>query len=370
MQSLPPMTITLVSTRPEKEIKSVKLHFDAQAPENEVLTKEVIEIALAQLSNIARLYAKRMDYDDPLSRKLHIWCLEVIRDFDPNQTMDKEYIEDIAARIHELTHEILVNPLDSSPMRNPILVNDELPLWDMATWNGYQRSFGMPSQEDREHEFAADLIAWRNELPIAELNPTIELTQPGFQPLQELVGRLPKPTIEEVEDDIPLTSKQIMYVTMRAVALDNQREENTTEFLSGQVKAIRALWQDAQKQIVEMKDEIKKRELERTERINQSLASMQKTYNASLSNMHAAYQKSLTTMENNYRIEAQAMSQHLNALQGQLNTAVARANANERQVALQTGELHALRGQFASLAASNAANSRAARKGGRSCIIS
>lgn len=64
-------TLTLVSTKPAKQIPPLVLHLQTLASPVQVLTREIIAEALDNLTFIASQYTH---YDDPLSRKIHRWC--------------------------------------------------------------------------------------------------------------------------------------------------------------------------------------------------------------------------------------------------------------------------------------------------------
>lgn len=336
-------TLTLVSTRVNHPINHLTFNLAAFPPEVEVLTREIIETALDNLTFIAAQYNH---YDDDLSRKLHIWCKQVIADFDENQKLDKEYIEDIALRIHELTHEILINPIDQARLLNPILVNDELPVWERRMWVDYRNVSELPAQDGRIHEFARDMLIWRNELPIAELNPLIEFEHAVFQPLQKLFGQCGRIYLNEDFYLLPQVERAIYYAGYKANAFFKKDLKGLQEVMQKEAMVCRTLWAKAKQHIAELTMEIEAKERQHTEMLKQSIQNM----------------------ETSYRNEANILKQHIDSLRGQLAETAARLDICQQDLSHQASELRSLRSTMAQLAAQDAANRRKASR--RGCIIS
>lgn len=336
-------TLTLVSTRINKPINHLVLKLEALPPQVQVLTREIIAEALDNLTFIASQYTH---YDDPLSRKLHQWCVNVITEFDDSQVVDKEYIEDVALKIHELTHEILVNPMDKAPLLNPILVNDELPVWERRMWVDYQRVCEMPAQDGRIHEFARDMLQWRNELPIAELNPMVQFEHAIFLPLQKLMGDSARPYIDEGFYALPDLAKKFLYPILKAQAVSRDGLRGLQEEMLKEARACRALWEKAKQHIAQLTAEIAERERQHTEMLKQCI----------------------TNMETSYRNEANILKQHMDSLRDQLRETATRLGLSQQELAQQASQLRSLRVEISRLDAQNQANLKKASR--RGCIIS
>lgn len=336
-------TLTLVSTKPAKQIPPLVLHLQKLAPPVQVLTREIIAEALDNLTFIASQYTH---YDDPLSRKIHRWCLKTISQFDDAQAVDQKYIEVVAQKIHKLSHLILVNPIDKSRLMNPILVNDELPVWERRMWVDYQRACELPTQDGRIHEFARDMLAWVNELPIAEVNPTFHFEHAVFQPLQKLLGQTTRASLDEGFYALPDLVKNFFYPIYKAEALTNQGWIGLEKDIKKGTRTCRALWEDAKRHIAQMTAQIAERERQHTEMLKQSIINM----------------------ETSYRNEANILKQHIDSLRDQLRETAARLGVSQQELARQATELRSLRATMSQLHVQNEANRKKARKKG--CIIS
>jgi Mg2+ and Co2+ transporter CorA len=336
-------TLTLVSTRPVQPIERLVIKLEALPPEVQVLTREIIAEALDNLTFIASQY---IHYDDPLSRKLHQWCVKVITQFDDTEAVDKDYIEAIAKRIHQLSREILVNPMDQAPLLNPILVNDELPIWERKMWVDYQKSCDLPAQEGRIHEFARDVLEWRNELPIAELNPLVQFEHAIFLPLQKLLGESARPYIDDGFYALPEMAKKFCYPILKAQAVSRIDLQGLQKDMLKEASACRVLWESAKHHIAQMTAEIAERERQHTEMLKQCIINM----------------------ETSYRNEANILKQHIDSLRDQLRETSSRLGASQSELASQAGQLRALRARMSELDAQNQSNRKKASR--RGCIIS
>lgn len=370
-------TLTLVSLRESNPIEPLQFQLEELPPEGEILTREIIRVALCKLSGIASRYARLVDaqnkpiYDDLLSQKLLVWSKQVLLDFNNDQKIDKEYIEDVATRIHELTHEILVNPMDRATLVDPILVDNELPLWERRVWIGFQTDLELPPQEGRIHDFALDVIAWRNDLPIAELNPTIDFSDPSLRPLQKLVGRIERVKIDEDHYERPRIGRTITYSGMHLGAVGKQNMELAQIRAQDNVENIRKLWKAAEEHNARHTAEFAARAKQHTEMLDRTMANMQASYNQSLSNMKTAYQEDLNNMKTRYENHARIMSQHINTLQAELQAEAARSAAHAQLAAQRAIQISSLSSSLSSVAAQDAANRQSLqRHRSRGCTIS
>ena len=348
------MTITLVSTKASKPIDPIKLHFPSLSSQSHTLLREIIALRMDEL---ARIVTNNAHCNDPLSKRLFVWCTHALADFNNHLMMDQDVIEEVAARIHELTHEILINPIDKSPLKNPIMVNDDFPVWELRMWLDYQTVCNLPPQEGIEHPFAADLIAWRSEIPIAELNMNITISHAVFKPLQELMEKMGRVYCDEVFYSLPDLFRKNIYVIEKGKRIGIQDLKGLNKQMHEDSETCRKLWQDALRIIVELKVQNEERARQHAEQINQTIAGIE-----------ASYQQSLTLMDNHYREEAQIMSRHIDALRGELHVKSAQLGSCQGELANQAGQLRALRIQFSELAAQNDYNRHKA--GRRGCIIS
>ena len=304
-------TLTLVLTR-KSSSETVQIRLDARP-------KNAISVAINQL---AVIFSDHLRENDHLSRRLLLWSSQVITAFSESELVNEE---EVAKQIHQLAREILISPIDQAPFSEPVLVNGAV--WERRMWEDYQRVFNLPPQEIRVHEFALDMIAWLESLPVK---------------IEVLKGRVSFDYSEPVEN------KVLLYEVLLQNAEMIQSLQGLQERMQRDAETCRRLWEEAKEKIAHETAEMERNARQHTEFVRQSILNI----------------------ETSYRREVAQQAQQIVSLQTELRNNAARIAAIQNQAALHVGEINDLRARLVQLSHQNAVNSRAVHRKRRGCVIS
>ncbi len=318
-------SVTCVEQQPvvQPEPKVLRLLLKVKDRKVQLLTREVLDVALDKLAMIAHFYR---DWDDDLSRQLSDWVFEVIDLDGYSEEIDEEFVNVMEEKIKVLRTEILINSIDRAPLVNPILVDQSI--WENWMWNDFSAIIPQPGRVVKLHSFALRIIEWKNDLPFEELNPTLQLTDPVFVPLVAVLPNNTRPFLDQAifeANNSPSSQllKIMTYTNCMCQANIIAKEQRLRREIVAATEACRALWMKATESISLLKDVIQKD-----------------------ADLHCRKLKQvLEEIESTHEDEVQVLSGMITQQKARLDETRTRLKATEQRCALQEGEIRTLRGQ-------------------------
>lgn len=131
------------------------------------------------LGRLDKIKKDHLEWKDPLSIQLRDWIVGFIYFFPNKNDRDEKRIHQMIRKIDYLIRQILVDPLHSAPLKEPVLERHYV--WERKVLENYKK-YSQNSPFDRQkmnapetHLFAVSMLNWLKLLPIESHNPHANL---------------------------------------------------------------------------------------------------------------------------------------------------------------------------------------------------
>ena len=294
-------------------------------------TPETQPHALAsKVKHLDRMLKQFKDYKDPLSNRLRNWGEGVLQIVHTHRTSSPERIANIAQERISVLAEILVNPLDGAPLKDPRLMRGWT--WEKHMHDDCRRLFkkvsgldgGVMEVNPDVHLFARAMIRFRDGFPITE-SQSERKSQSGQ-------------TVEEtalVPQDLSLSGKRpfkyppAFYQSLMKMAVAQRHLE--------------MLQEDMDSTVVSMDEslaEIRERSREELENVEAAVAYHEAELQRRLSSIHETHNSQVTEILAQLDVLQQSYTRNIAALEERLETANARNDAEAETLMAQVAAMH------------------------------
>jgi len=253
------------------------------------------ESLVDSINTLAQILDTYESWEDHLSLRLYEWgarVIEVAPKF--NKDTDANLKLKVDEYIHVLMREILLNPLNGLPLKDPIL--DREWVWEKSMLDEY-KTLSLLSPYDAKpinatvHLFAKAMLGWVQSLPY-----TSEcLLKYSASPENASTSTNVTPSMQFSEKVMLLMA----YSRMAGVAMECQNHINGTIQLKEAKRLLVQCRRDTEERIREATARAEKNAKEREDEINKNTASLEKSHKTTIAGVEKHYQTELGVASQN-----------------------------------------------------------------------